>query len=247
MGTASPITEPTEPADACILTDRAQIEQVIVDLKKAQSFVTISLPGGRKVSTMILDVDGDAKQFVYDAGGNSDEASALSSSARMHFTATLRGVSIRFTVTSASQATLEGKATMRSPFPADMEYLQRREYFRTKLNKSYISTVKLPNAKPVGLYIQDVSLGGIAMQSLTVTPQMLPVGNMFDATLDFGDLGQLEVTLKIASHRKMDNQGKTLHFYGCSFYNLSRLKETTVQRIVFKLDQIYRANSVAAE
>jgi flagellar brake protein len=238
MGAASPIKEQEDP---CIVTASSDIQRIMKDLFKAQSFVTVGMNGGKKMSSMILDVDTKSGYFIYEAG-QEDEVQAVMASGKLFFSATLRGVSVRFSVASVSSTTFEAKPALRSPMPVDMEYLQRREYFRTTFIKPYVGTVKLPDGKPAVLDLKDISVGGIGMQSMTVTSEMLPPGSMVDATLDFAELGKLDVTLKVSTHRKIDKAGRITHQFGCSFYNLARNKEPQVQRLVFALDQLFRAN-----
>jgi c-di-GMP-binding flagellar brake protein YcgR len=241
MGTAGPMKEQEDP---CILTSSSEIECIIQDLQKMQSFVTVGMPDGKKMSSMILEVDGKSRQFVYEAG-QGDDAKAVISSPRIYFYSTLRGVSVRFSVRSASRATFEGHPALRSPLPADMEYLQRREHFRTTFDKPYTATVKMPDGKPVVLDLRDMSAGGARLSSMTITSEMLPTESMVDASLDFAELGKVDVTLKVSTYLKLENQGRFTHQYGCAFYNMTPDKETKVRQLVFKLDQMKRANKLA--
>jgi c-di-GMP-binding flagellar brake protein YcgR len=238
MGPASPIKEQKDPS---IITSSIEIERVIKDLQRSRSFVSVGMSGGKKMSSMILEVDSKSRQFVYDAG-REDELAAIISSPKVYFSSTLRGVPVRFSVRSASITTFEGNPAVRSPMPADMEYLQRREHFRATVNKSFTATVKMPDGKPAVLDLKDISVGGVGLSSMTITSETLQPGSVVDANLDFAELGKMEVTLKISTHRMVENQGRITHVYGSSFYNMSRNQETKVQQLVFKLDQLNRAN-----
>lgn len=241
MGTAGPIKEQEDP---CILTSSSEIECIIKDLQKMQSFVTVGISGGKKMSSMILEVDGKSRQFVYEAG-QEDDVKAVISSPKIYFYSTLRGVSVRFSVRSASTATFEGHPVLRSPLPADLEYLQRREHFRTTFDKSYAATVKMPDGKPAVLDLRDMSAGGARLSSMTITSEMLPPESIVDAILDFAELGKVDVMLKVSTCRKVENQGQFTHHYGCAFYKMAPDKETKVRQLVFKLDQMKRANNLA--
>jgi c-di-GMP-binding flagellar brake protein YcgR len=238
MGPASPIKEQNDPS---IITSSLEIERVIKDLQRSRSFVSVSMSGGKKMSSMILEVDGKSRQFVYDAG-REDELAAIISSPKVYFSSALRGVPVRFSVRSASVTTFEGNPAVRSPIPADMEYLQRREHFRATVNKSCTATVKMPDGRPAVLDLKDISVGGVGLSSMTITSETLQPGSVVDANLDFAELGKMKVTLKISTHRTIENQGRFTHMYGSCFYNMSRNEETKVQQLVFKLDQLNRAN-----
>jgi hypothetical protein len=77
---------------------------------------------------------------------------------------------------------------------------------------------------------------------MTIPSETLPPGSVVNASLDFVELGRMEVTLKISTHRTIENQGRFTHVYGSAFCNMSRIEETKVQQLVFKLDQLSRAN-----
>lgn len=240
MAPTSPIKEKEDP---CILTSSSEIERIIKAMQKSQSFVTVGMSGGKKMSSMILDVDGKSRQFVFEAG-REDEVAAVVSSPKIFFYSTLRGVSVRFSVTSASMTTFEGNPAMRSPLPSSMEYLQRREHFRATINKPCTATVKLPDGKPAVLDMKDISVGGVGLSSMTITSEMLQPGSLVDANLDLAELGKMDVTLKISTHRKVENRGRFTHIFGCSFYNLARDREIHVQQLVFELDRQNRANNL---
>jgi c-di-GMP-binding flagellar brake protein YcgR len=238
MGPASPIKEQEDPY---FVTSSSEIERIIKDLQKTQSFVSVGLSSGKKMGSMILEVDGKSRQFVYDAG-REDEVAALISSPKIYFFTALRGVSVRFSVRSASRTTFEGNPALRSPLPADLEYLQRREHFRATICKSYTAAVKMPDGRPAVLDLRDISVGGVGLSSMTITSEVLQPGSVLDANLDFAELGKMEVTLRVSTHRTVENQGRFTHVYGCSFHNIARIKETKIQQLVFKLDQLNRAN-----
>lgn len=241
MGPASSLKEQDDP---CIITCSIEIECIIKDLQKSRSFVTVATHGGKKMSSMILEVDGKSRQLVYEAG-REDEVAAIISSPRIFFYSRLRGVSVRFSVTSASVTTFEGNPALRSPMPVDMQYLQRREHFRAIIHKPYKATLKTPGDKPSVLDLKDISVGGVGLSSMTITPEILQPGSVVNANLDFAELGKMDVMLKIKAHRKIENQGRFTHLYGCAFHDMPRNNETTLQQLVFQLDQINRANDLA--
>ncbi len=203
MGPASPTKEQEDP---CILTSSSEIERIIKDMQTAQTFVTVGLSGGKKMSSMILEADGKTRHFVYEAG-REDEVAAVISSPKIYFYSTLRGISVRFSVTSASMTTFEGNTALRSPMPANLEYLQRRERFRAIINQSCTATVKMPDGKPAVLDLKDISVGGVGLSSMTVTSETLKPGSVVDANLDLAELGKMDVTLKIGTYRKVGPGG----------------------------------------
>jgi c-di-GMP-binding flagellar brake protein YcgR len=229
-----------ESDDLFRVTQPGEVLRLMKGIQREQSFVTLALPQGRKVTTMVLDVDSGAGHFLYDSGRSREETQAVLSAGRIHFRSTFRGVPVRFTTPSSSEASFDGSPALRSPLPVDMLYLQRREHFRTKFLRSYGCTARLANGQPITLDMKDISIGGVGLQSDSVTPEMLPVGSMLEANLNFLELGKLEVTLLVTSYRRSENQGRVIHLYGCHLWQLSRSKEAIVQKLVFSLEQLNR-------
>jgi flagellar brake protein len=239
MGTPGLVEEVN---DLWVVTQLSDILRILMNIRKEQSFVTLALSRGQKVSTMILDVDGKKGHFVYESGRDPAAIGAALSSKKLFFNSTLRGVAVRFTTSKAVKTKFEGTAALLSPLPEFMHYMQRREYFRTQLIERYFCTALLPDGKKVTMDIQDVSVGGVGLQSGTITPELLPAGTVLGATLDFAKLGKVEVELQVTSHRKTENAGRAIHLYGCRFYDLPSIQETKVQRLVFSLEQFSRSN-----
>jgi flagellar brake protein len=95
------------------------------------------------------------------------------------------------------------------------------------------------------LNIQNISLGGVRLQSNTVSPDKLPIGSLLQrARLDFLELGALEVTIRVVSHWKSENEGIRNYLYGCQFQQLPQGQDTAVQRLVFALERLDRLNTL---
>ncbi|MGA8938793.1 MAG: flagellar regulator YcgR PilZN domain-containing protein [Acidobacteriaceae bacterium] len=247
MGTARPVEAQEDPD---IITSSLEIEQIIKDLRKARSLVTVitgavtgdSAGDTLNMNSMILDVDSNSGQFIYQAS-TENQLAAVTSSPKVYFHTTLRGALVRFSVTSASRTTFHEDPAIRSPLPTQLEYLQRRSHFRPPIYKSYTTTVKLPDGKPAIMDLIDISMGGVALSSTTITAETLPPGSVLDANLDFAELGKIDVTLKIISHRQVERQGRFTYTYGCAFHNAAGNnktgnQQTKVQQLVFKLERL---------
>jgi c-di-GMP-binding flagellar brake protein YcgR len=188
-----------------------------------------------------------AGHLLYDIGRSHAETNAVLETANIHFNSVLNGVTVRFIVPTAVETVFEGGPAFRSPLPVALQYLQRREHFRTKVIRPAMCTAKLPDGTPLSLKIDDLSIGGARLQSSTISPQILPTGSLLkDVVLDFNDLGKVEVNLSIASHQTIEHEGLATYFYGCHMEQLTRAKETQVQKLVFALELLNRPNTRSA-
>lgn len=146
----APINSLRESDDSYRATQATDIVQVMLDIQHERKLVTLAvLPGDLKILTVILDVNGSLGHFHYDTGRNHEETQAVLSAERIHFSAAVRGVSVRFTTPTPVKDMFGGAPAFRSPLPTDLLYLQRREHYRTKFIRPYVCTAQLANGTAV--------------------------------------------------------------------------------------------------
>jgi c-di-GMP-binding flagellar brake protein YcgR len=232
-----------EESNPHLVVEPKEVLRILQDLQKEQTFVTILLPHGQKVLTVLLEVDEKSGYFLYDIGRDHAETQALLSMRQLHFISALSGVTVRFTTPTPTETMFGGAPAFRSPFPADLQYLQRREHYRSKVILPAVCNGKLANGTAVSLQMSDLSLGGVRLRSGSITPDVLPVGTVLkDAVLDFMELGKVELTLTVASQQTTQYEGISTYSYGCHIEKLPRSKEAAVQKLVFSLELLNRPN-----
>jgi c-di-GMP-binding flagellar brake protein YcgR len=233
-----------EESNPYLVAQPNEVLRLLQAIQQEQSFVTMSLPEHPNVLTVLLEIDERAGHFLFDVGRNRAETQAVLSTRHIHFSSSLKGVAVRFTTPTPTETMFEGAPAFRSPLPTDLEYLQRREHYRSKVIAPAVCTAKLANGKTIRLTMADLSLGGVRLQSREVTPEMLPVGTVLqDVLLDFLQMGKVDVTLTIASQQTVEFEGISTYYYGCHIQKLPRTKEATVQKLVFALDVLNRPNT----
>lgn len=233
--------------DAYRVTEPGEIIRVLQQIHQQQNAVLMVLPRDRKMVTMLLEVNPESAQFVYESGRNQDEKQAILSAPKIRFISSIQGITVRFTVPTPVETMFLESPALLSPFPIDMQRFQRREYYRApvKLNRSYQCTLRLRDQTSVSLNIKDISLGGVKLQSSTVAPEVLAVGALLQgATLDFMELGKLEVNLFVTSHLKSSEENVTNYLYGCQFQQLPKRKEAAIQKLVFSLERLNRSSTL---
>jgi flagellar brake protein len=229
------------------IAEPGEVLRILQDIHREQTFVTLLFPREQKILTLLLAIDESAGYMLYDIGRTPAETQAVLASSNIHFSSTLNGVTVRFNAPSAVETVFEGRPAFRSPIPTALQYLQRREHFRTKVIRPATGTVKLPDGTSASMKVDDLSIGGVRLQSSTVSPAVLPTGTQLkDVVLDFNDLGKVEVNVSIASHQTVDYEGLVTYFYGCHMEQLTRAKETQVQKLVFALELLNRPNTRSA-
>jgi c-di-GMP-binding flagellar brake protein YcgR len=227
------------------VTEPGDVLRLMQGIQRERQLVVITLPGGRKILTTLLNVDGDLCNLVYDSGRNRQETQAVLSTSRVHFSTTLGGVPVSFTTLPPAAVDFDGSPAFLSPLPLEIQYLQRRGYYRTKGLQLYRCSARLTDGTAICLNLRDLSLTGVGLQSKTIPPERLSVGTLLrDAVLDFLKLGTLDdVTLMVMSHKRVEDNGLSTYLYGCRFEQLPKSKGTILQRIVFSLEQLNRAKT----
>ena len=244
MAQANPLRELD---DSQLATQTADILQIMLEIQHARTLVTLALlPGDLTILTEILGVNGNSGHFFYGTGRTHEETHAVLSADRIHFSAAVRGAFVRFTTPTPMHAIFDGAPAFRSPLPTDVLYLERREHYRTKFVQPYVCTARLADGTAIRFSMRDVSLGGVKLQSMTVSPEALPAGGLLrDAVLDFLELGKVEVTLRVTSKQETEQDGRASYLYGCRFDELPVYKQATLQRLMFSLERLNRPNTLS--
>lgn len=221
------------------IRERLQIGSVLRDALNRKCFINIECDRRVRLVTTLLAVDSTEGYFVYDWGGEDKASEALVLSKVIRFSMSLGGVPVSFIVNQVEEFNFEGARAFKSPFPADILYVQRREYFRAraKITSPFAFEGTLPDEKRVSLKIYDLSLGGVGLRSRDVTPEIMPVGTEIkDATLDFDEFGTIRAPVKVVTVVTVGNDAIPQYHFGCAFQRLGGA-EPLVQKLVFALER----------
>jgi flagellar brake protein len=221
------------------IRERLQIGSVLRDALTRKCFINIECDRRARLVTTLLAVDAAEGYFIYDWGGEDKASEALTMSKVIRFSMSLGGVPVSFLLNQAEATEFEGRRAFKSPFPADILYVQRREYFRAraKITSPFMFEGTLPDEKRVSLKIYDLSLGGVGLRSREVTPEIMPVGTEInDATLDFDEYGTIRAPLIIVNAVQVGNDAIPQYHFGCAFKRLGGT-EPLVQKLVFALER----------
>ena len=220
------------------LADPLKIGGVLRDAIQRRCLVNIAAPGLSYMSAL-LDVDAKRRLFAYDVGPDDLANQQLLTAATLRFSLSIAGVAVRFDGTKARIEQVDGGPAFVAPLPAQMIYMQRREFFRARPTggRTYLCRGTLADGRRKGLKVYDVSIGGVGLRSAEIAPHTLPLGaRIHDATFDFGEFGSVEVQLRVVSYRHIQQGGGPVHHYGCEFVGLGR-SEPFIQRLVYAFER----------
>lgn len=220
--------------------------QIAVCLRKlmtGRDFVTVEFDG-RQIVTQVLDVDSRNGRFVFDAGSADADNRLLARAQQLIFRSLPGGVRTEFDTQAAAQIVFDGRPAFEAAFPAQLLYVQRREYFRvqTPLVDPYVASGAYLDGGSFRVELQDISLGGVALRSGDARFGSLAAGSVLQqVTLRLGDAGVLQLDLEIVSPRKTINaRGDVQFVMGCRFVGLPGTAERMLQRVVTQLEMTRR-------
>lgn len=224
---------------------------VLRDLKKGEVPLRINWSTSQFISK-ILDVT--AEHLIVDLGSQSDENRAALQAENLSVMAETQGAKVEFILPRLTTIVYQGLPAFITPLPANLWFVQRREYFRISapLHPAYFCKAKMPDKKEIRFRLFDLSLGGMGALMDMTKPEGLVEGMRFSQIeLDMGGWGRFwfDAQLIAISERKVvDGKNETITTPRLSFrfLNVGPGAERELQRIIFSLEREARerANKV---
>ncbi|WP_018936096.1 flagellar brake protein [Thioalkalivibrio sp. ALJ24] len=202
-----------------------QIAQILRDLDHGLTLVSVRLEEhGPLYTSALIRLDPDARRLYLDQLQPPSLHRRIRPGQSLRVFATLRGVAVRFT-TQVLQIVSESPGDLyECPYPAELQYLQRRETFRVHIPLSVRPTLQIQgemHEEPLEVPVVDLSAEGMCLELPEEALHEVPFG----ARLDFSNLLLPDVpervsgALKLANTRPSPRDG---HVYaGCSIIEMS--------------------------
>ncbi|MBL8473074.1 MAG: flagellar brake protein [Rhodocyclaceae bacterium] len=206
--------------------------------------------GANSFLTSLLQIDERQSSLLFDAPRDMGLAERASTMRPLVFVTSLDKVKIQFQVDDLALTEFEGGTALRTPMPARMLRLQRREYYRLVLPSSHplkctLATDEgLANTANVELQVLDISAGGLAIvtppDGLPFVPEMVYP----DCRVHLPDIGLIEAALQVRNVFSVTlRNGQTVKRAGCQFVDLSPQMSALIQRYIMKIDRARNARS----
>jgi flagellar brake protein len=195
---------------------------------------------GRQIVTQVLFVDSRRAMFIFDCGGMPNANAALAAADKLVFRGQPGGIRTEFETGRAARTMFEDRPAFEVAFPAQLHYVQRREYYRveTPIAEPFLAIGRDATGEAFSLALQDMSLGGVALR--TSDPRFAELGRGViwrDVALQMGMHGEIGVDLEIVAPRQASAPNGEKHtVLGCRFIELSGIGERMVQRAITQLE-----------
>jgi c-di-GMP-binding flagellar brake protein YcgR len=230
--------------DSYRLVHPLDICSVLADLRRGRNPLTVRWGvGAQQAVTSVIHVDSAKQEWLFEADRTPGVTDSLIHAKAVAFSGSASGIRVRFVTPPPVERKHDGVRVMAAPLPQSLIRLQMRKHFRAVAKKTnpYGCVSVLSDGQERSLYLHDISLGGVGLRSRDIRMDDLPIGTVLkDALLSFGELGSLQIGLRVMSQREVDmSVGKVSHF-GCQFIDPGRSDEPFVQRVIYHLELLRR-------
>lgn len=206
--------------------------------------VSVIFDEGREtVLTVLLDVDDDDDNLIFDWGGSEISNQKLMQSNRAHFVCAPHGVKNQFHTGQVRATQYKGRPAFSASLPDSYTRLQRREFFRLVLpmTRRPPCFIHLEGGKSLQLSVVDISIGGIAAELPEGAPNFDIQQIVPRARIELKGVGNLEVDLEVRNILEIQRVGKTTRRIGCHFVKVSNAMEHNLQRFITDVQREERA------
>jgi c-di-GMP-binding flagellar brake protein YcgR len=230
--------------DSYRLVHPLDICSVLADLRRGRNPLTIRWGvGAQQAVTSVIHVDNAKQEWMFEPDKTPGITESLLSAKAVAFSGSASGIRVRFVTPPPVQRNVDGQRVLVAPLPQSLIRLQMRRHFRAVAKKTnpYGCVSVMSDGQERSLYLHDISLGGVGLRARDIRMEDLPIGTVLnDALLSFGELGSLQIGLRVMSQRVVDMSVGNVSHFGCQFIDPGRSDEPFVQRVIYHLELLRR-------
>jgi c-di-GMP-binding flagellar brake protein YcgR len=217
---------------------RMEIVNILQAVAADRELVSIGFGGSQDfILSAILAVNPDFEEVVLDYGADQAAMQKLLASNRLRFTTQLDHVRILFQTDLVAATSFEGSPAFRTPLPASLLRLQRRDAYRLKIPLSRPVMCDMPAADTgagrVRVRVRDISAGGVGLVDYPPSMRLVPGTVRKDCRIVLPELGTLTADLEVM-HATADVESRRC---GCRFVGLSQAMANLIQRYITKIER----------
>lgn len=240
----SPLDTNSDEIEKFTTTNRREIVFYLRQLVNDGERVSVMFNEGKEnVLTVLLDVNDDGDQLLFDWGGSEIANRKLLQSERCFFVCAPHGVKNQFMAGRVRETQYKGRAAFATRIPDHYTRLQRREFFRLVLpmTRRPPLTLRQDNNQTQQLAIVDISIGGVGAELPDGMPGFESGQKLMRASIELKGIGNLEVDLEVRNLVEVQRGTKVMRRIGCEFVKLSHAMENQLQRFITDVQREERA------
>lgn len=193
--------------------------------------------------TVLLDVDEENEQLIFDWGGSEETNRRFLRNERNIFVASPHGIRNQFVTGQARETSYEGRRAFGVALPKKYMRLQRREFFRLVLpiTQRPRCIVRLAEGREIDFAVINIGIGGVGLESPD-TGLSCEIGQVLpDATIDLKDAVVMHLDLEVRHRELVPRANRQVSHVGCRFVHLSPAYEHELQKFITQVQRAERA------
>lgn len=217
-----------------LVHDRFEIISILRRLQAKREQVTLNMDGQGFVLTVLLAVNPDYEEIVFDCGRDAESNRRIMQAERMTLVANIDGIKVQFSARGADPTVFEGRPALRMRLPDLVLRLQRRDFYRIPASLTCEATMECEGkVRVLELRVTDLSLGGLALVTDKTYVKFEPGQVLPNCRVNLGTLGRLDLDLEVKNVCDVRaRNGMRQTRIGCGFPHLPRDMETLVSRYI---------------
>jgi c-di-GMP-binding flagellar brake protein YcgR len=222
-----------------VIRNRKEIAAILGDLVKLRTAINLDTQDGMSLVTSILKVSNEGNYVYLDISQDNRINDQIIHSKHVNLS-TQTGIKVRWHTTHLHRVALPDGDALSMAFPAVIERIQRREYFRLNTPQGKeVLICKIPvDDNNFEATILDMSAGGMGVSIKGILPDNFSQGGQFtDCSINFPEIGIVPVGLRICRvwETSKTKTGEQVNRFGMEFVNLSRGASNVIQRHINQL------------
>jgi len=217
-----------------------EIAAILGELVKSRTAINLDTHDeGVSLVTSVLKVSKESNYVYLDISPDNRINDRIIQSNLVNFS-TQTGIKVRWHSTHLHRVVLPDGAALSMTFPAVIERIQRREFFRLNTPQGRDALIcKIPvDETIIEAILFDMSAGGIGVSIKGALPDDFSQGGQFTGcSIEFPEIGNVPVSVRICRvwETSKTKSGEQMTRFGMEFVNLSRGAENVIQRHMNKL------------
>lgn len=226
-----------------MVRSRLEIVSILRGLQEHRELVTAYFGDGRDfIVTMVLSVNPDFEEVVFDFGAQQKANARLMEATRIFFVSQLSHIRIQFFAGHADATTFESLPAFRVRIPAEVARLQRRQYYRVRVPSRLALACELPPYKQgagrVRARVMNISCGGAALTDFPMDMPVQPGTRLSGCRLGLNDGEPIETTFEIVRMAEVPHaHGPAARMIGIQFVDLTAGARARIQRFINRVER----------
>ncbi|NOY62833.1 MAG: hypothetical protein GXP10_06755 [Gammaproteobacteria bacterium] len=214
------------------VTTASQVAHLLTQIQSKKKLLTATLAeSSTKYSTALLEVNTDDGYLLLDELTPEAGHKKFLKTKKIVIKAISRGVHIHFSTHLVNVLDISGIAAYQVAFPEQLDYFQRRQYHRVKMQiydplPAHIHTVD--RSIQLSGELVDLSLGGACIRFSDTAPPLIEVGDNFSCRFHLPNGEKISASITIRSTKAGKKNGQLE--VGCRFIQLA----SSTQRAIGK-------------